>query len=208
MKKLLSLLILAAMAATALVGCTAGTSSEQELYELGVDVVGTMKKLLKSDEYAEIYGVNDELRELAESVDLSDYDEPEAVYAVTLTDVSEFCDEFLADADVDWDDLSDVVKEQLEAKLGAPTLITQINSAMGTAALASSSMYLTVVEDEELRLDESATYIYVYESGAVVAVTFGRYGSAQGQLIFTDDPDDIGDVFEDCGWDVRELDVK
>lgn len=208
MKKILSLLVLAAMAATALVGCAAGTSSEQELYALGVDVVGTMKKLIKSNEYAEIYGVNEEIRGFMGSVDLSDYDEPEDVYAVTIPEISEFCEEFLADADVDWDDLSDVVKEQLEAKVGLTTLITQINAQMGSNVIAAASMYLTVVEDEELKLDEPVTYIYVYESGAVVAVTFNRYGSAQGQLVFMDDPDEIEDIFEDCGCEVRELDLK
>lgn len=206
MKKLLSLIILSAIALTALSSCASlGYYSEDELYELGTEVVGTMKKLIKSDEYGEIFGVASVL-ETAKTVDLSDYDDPEAVYAVTLPSIDELY-EAIGASDEDWDDLSDTVKEQLEARLGFSNIATMLNNRMGTSAIAASSIYIAMVKDENLRLEEPVTYVYVYESVAV-AVTFGKYETAQGQLIFVEDTDDVEDMLEDFGCDVTELDVK
>lgn len=209
MKKLISLLILAAMAATAFCGCSAGTSNEQYLYDLGIDVAEAMEKLIKSDDYAEVFGAPDYVRDFVdEQVDLSDYDKPDKVYAVTLSNTEEFYEEALGLTDFDWDDLSDIIKEQLGARLGTSTIISQINSKTGHDALAAAAIYIAFVEDEKLKLDEPVTYLYVYESGAVVAVMFGQYGTAQGQLIFTDEPDNIDDVFEDFACEVRKIDIK
>lgn len=211
MKKLTSLLILAAIAATALCGCSAGTSNEQYLYDLGIDVAETMKKLVKSDDYAEVYGAPDYVRDFVDDkVDLSDYDKPDKVYAVSLADAEEFYESVIG-GEPKWNDLDGVTREQLAARLAVDcglTVISQMNAQQGTDALAAAAIYIAFVADEELKLDEPVTYVYVYESGTIVAVMFNEGGTAKGQLIFTNEPDDIDEVFEDSGCDVRKIDIK
>ncbi len=207
MKKLAFLLALV-MISVAIVSCSS-YSSENYLYSLGIEVAGTMKKLIRSDEYAEIYGIGDmeDIKSFAESLDLSGLDEPDDVYKVTLPEPEKLYESFF-DGD-DWDELDEVVRTQLENMMNAQSVISKINTQKsGTSAIVVASVYNTIVKDEKLSLEKPVTYLYVYESGTVIAVTFGEHGTAQGQFIFTDDPDEIDDEFEDFDCEVEKLKIK
>ncbi len=185
-------------------------SGEKELYEAGIEVAKTMKQMMKSDEYAEIYGIGnmDEVRTFVDSIDMSGLDDPDTVYSVVLPEAEKLYGEIFADKE-DWDDLDDVIRTQLEHRMGFPAIISLINSQnSGSSAIVAASSYMAIVKNEELSLEAPVTYIYVYESGTVIAVMFAENGTAQGQFIFTKDPQDIDELFEDFDCEVERLDIK
>lgn len=203
MKKL-AFLVAAAILAMSFCGCSADFGSDEgDLYDIGIEAVKNTKKLLASDEYAEINDVPDSLSAIAKGVDLSDYKHPNEVYKVTLTDAEAFYEAMLSGS-VEWNELSDFLKEQLAEKMTLQAAMTQQNSIYGVETVAATALYTATAHGDGVRLDAPVTYLYCYGSEVSVIVTFSVSGSAASYLVFGDE-DDLVDYAENAGFEFESL---
>ncbi len=206
MKKL-ALLVTLAILTLSVCGCSAVVGSdEDDLYDLGIEAVKNAKKLLASDEYAEINDMPASLVSVAKGVDLSDYKHPNEVYKVTLADAEAFYEELLQGS-VDWNELSDFLKEQLTEKMTFQAAMTQQNATYADYVIAVPSLYTATAYGEGIKLDAPVTYLYCYDSEVSVVVTFSESGRATAYLVFGDE-DELVDCAESGGFELEKLDVK
>lgn len=206
MKKL-AILVALAILTLSVCGCSAAVGSdEDDLYDLGIEAVKNEKKLLASDEYAEINDVHDSLVSVAKGVDLSDCKHPNEVYKVTLADAEAFYEEMLQGS-VDWNELSDFLKEQLMEKMTLQAAMTQQNATYGVEVIAATALYTATAHGDGIKLDAPVTYLYCYDSDVSVVVTFSESGSATTYLVFGDE-DELVDYAKDVGFELEKLDVK
>ncbi len=184
-------------------------ASEAELFSCGIEVAETMKILLASDAYAELYGTTgtEDVKAFIASMDLSDLDKPAYVYAISAPDPEKMYEAYYGDG-VAWDSMDDELQQQIAYRMGISSVITMMNARYaGQSAVVVASVYTATVAFDDLALEEQTTYLYVYESGIAVAVTFNEHGTAYGQFIFTDKPDEICDYFENF-CEVERLHIK
>ena len=194
-------------------GC--GTSEKKEsqdidLYHAGLDIISTMEEMIQSEEYSDIIGTND-VEELLKTVDTNDYDSPIAVYSISMpeiTDLLRITDDYDADQ---WNRLSDNLKEQIERKLSFSTIVSMINAQQGAQKIAFSSVYIAFDEDENIKVDDTTIYLYVFEKGIPIAITFSESGSINGQFVFLEDIDTLSNAratFEKYKCSVIKIDVN
>ena len=140
---------------------------EPTLYDRGMEVIGLMEEAIRSEAYLELMSAAQPLREYIARAAQGDYRNPKAVYAVSFsTDVLQMYSGVLEPVDLP-ETLTDVVEHRLLA-----AVVSQINAAGGVETLAASSMCTvgkTFVSGEP---EEDLIYLYVFENGCPVAVTF------------------------------------
>lgn len=184
-------------------------SQNIDLYHAGLDMISTMEEMIQSEEYADIMGFIGE-DELLEMVDTNDYDSPIAVYCISMpeiTDLLKIADDFVTDQ---WNRLSDNLKEQIEKRLSFSTIVSMINTHKGSKILAFSSCYIAFGENENIKVDDTKIYLYVFEEGIPIAITFSESGSIIAQFVFLEDIDTLSnarDAFEEYGCSVIKIDI-
>ncbi len=166
------------------VGCSSGKSDD--LYTKGLEVTNIMEEMVDSENYANIIGVpnmGDEKKAQVAQVDLSD---PVAVYELSLPNIDELIVKLGFEDYPDWIKLTPSLKEQIENKMGFATFANMINSAQGSETIAFCSIYTAIIKDKSIACEKPVTYLYVFDIGTAVAVTFSD-GAAQGNFLFADD---------------------
>ena len=173
-----------------LTSLTACVGNEREipgktLYGHGQDVVSVMVEATLLEEYVQTYTGSTEIVEIVQSIGTGDYTTPKAVYCIKVSDETLIGLAEVGNMDGASESLRDTIKDRVFG-----SLMTQINGMSGVNNLAASSvctMGKTFVNEE---VTENQIYLYTYENGKPVAVTFvvGEDGSvsASGTFVMYD----------------------
>ena len=204
LKKLISLLISACML-FCLVGCDNGTqsnniessitktSSKNDLYSMGLEITKIMNEMVQSEEFASIMGVSD-FSDVIKIVDTNDYDSPIAIYSIEMPKIKDLFALFnVSEMDV-WSSLSNNLQKQLENRINFGSIISIINSQHGSSELAFSSSYIASDYFDTLNVDKQIIYLYVFEKGTPIVVTFSKKGYVSGQFLFSSNMNSLSDV--------------
>ena len=183
--------------------------SEKTLYEQGMDVVAIMAEAARTEDYTRAYTGSSDLMEIVNRVGAGDYSSPKAVYSVAVSEES-----ILGMLSIEnLDSFSDALKETLLSR-AVGSLTTQINGYAGVNNLAAASVLTLGKSFVDNDLSEDVIYIYTFENGFPVAVTFtvGENGavSAGGNFImyeeFTcDSLNEVQEFFGEFGATVNEV---
>ena len=198
MKKICFILAIFVVFTMFLPACASKTA---DLYDKGLEVVSVMEEMLNSREYGEIMGAPDLFKDLIVSVAETDFSYPAVVYKLSLPSTEVLIKKAgLADASL-YSKLSDDLKEQIENRMNFATVASVINGTQGNEKLAFASLFSAIVNDKSIECEKPITYLYIYENGICVGVSF-KNGTAQGNFVFLDDfsPETyMGDIFGSIG---------
>ena len=132
--------------------------------EKGMEIVGVNEDIINTEEYLEVYGIRDEdvlglIKDAAEG----DYSEAEHIYELKFDN--------LADDMVDnYNKLPRSLKDMMKNRAyGA--YISSLNSVVGSTPLVAASM-TTASSVFATDQEENTIYIYTFEEGFPIAVTF------------------------------------
>ena len=210
MKKLISTALALVMVAS-LTAC--GMKSEEvpgkNLYGHGQDVVSLMVEVTRTEEYVQVYTSSPGINEILQNIGAGEYTTPKAVYSITVSE------ETLAGI-AEMGNLNGASKELQDNMKGRVlgTLMTQVNALAGVDNLAASSvctMGKIFVSDE---IVENQIYLYTYDNGTPVAVTFvageGGAVSANGTFVVYDEftcgsVEEIKAFFSEFEVEVKEV---
>ena len=181
MKKLFVLV----MALALLLGISPACAEEPDYYRIGLEAAGLLDEIVNSDVYLSLTLVmNDRLEAVREAVNTHDYDSPVAVYEVRLDDVRGFVESSLdPENKAQWDSLPDRLQEQVLLRMGVQTFIARLNSMSGAEYISFASAANAVLRKEELTGEKAVYYLYIFEKGTPVLVSFG-YHSAAASFVF------------------------
>ena len=148
--------------------CACGTK-EKSLREQGLEVISLMEEMVNSKAYVQYHTGVPALLEIAADIAEGDYSRPAAVYSLTapaeLTSVWDESQQELAG-------LSDTLKESVLQKTFGPAMMTQINAMSGAETLAATAVCTAGKTFVCKGAEGSVTYLYVYENGYPIAVSF------------------------------------
>lgn len=172
MRKIKSIIAVVSVAALMLgLGACNNNSSGGEtksLYSQGLELVGMMSELTKSEDYVNVYTPNEDIKNIIAEIGNNDYSvAPKAVYSISISE-----DDLAALSELNGiNNLSDELKDVLSRKtLGA--VITQINGMSGVDNLAAASLCTVGKTFVNENVTEDTIYLYTYENALPVAVTF------------------------------------
>lgn len=196
MKKF-SIVIFAFLLALTMTACGKNHNShnEEALFDLGIEVTKTMQEMVYSDEYISLYTAIEFEDEIVK-FQATDYDSPIAVYSVEMPNVKDVLSKLGSENIEDYDKLSDNLKEQLDHRVSFSSIISSINAQSGTNAMALCSLLTATKYDKDVELDKNITYLYVFEEGIPIAVTFTKSGYANGQFLLLNDSNSYEDICE------------
>ena len=196
MKKITAITLCMVMILAVLTGCAAKV--ETSLYEQGLSLIAIMEEMGKSDLYHATMTSSDTVIGKLEAIRRGDFSEPDAVYTIALNE------DYIAMMS-DW--------EEMNTKLiGA--FATQINALAGAETLAASAVCAAGKTFVAESCKENMLYLYVFEEGVPVAVTFvpgeGGAVSASGTFILYDgvdfsDENALRDFFAGMGAEIKVL---
>ena len=178
---LCALTVLAALCGTA--------SCEQtgpDLYHIGLEVTGLMGEIAGNEAYLSAFGRPETWTEVREAADTGDYDQPTAVYSVRLEDAEGYVREMFAADDETrelWENLPEELTQQLLYRVTPATFCNMANARAGTASISFASAATAVIRNSELTGDETASYLYTFDKGIPILVSFGYHG-ASGMFVF------------------------
>ena len=193
MKKF-SIVIFAFLMALAMTAC-GKSHNEEALFDLGIEVTKTMQEMIYSDEYISLYTAI-EFEDEIKNFQATDYDSPIAVYSVEIPNAKDVLSKLGSENIDDYDKLSDNLKEQLDHRVSFSSIISSINVQSGTNTMALCSLLTATKYDEDVELDKSIAYLYVFEEGIPIAVTFTESGYANGQFLLLNDSNSYEDIIE------------
>lgn len=186
MKKTIAfILVLIIILGLAACGAAKEVKESKSLHAHGLDVVSMLSEMTRSENFIGIYTANSEIKDIILTLDESSYEQPDAVYAITvpenaLTGMAE-----LGELEGASEELKSFLMQRFMA-----SLISQINAMSGAENLAASSICTVGKTFVSENAKENVIYIYVYEGTAPVAVTFtlgeDHTVSATGTFIFYD----------------------
>lgn len=208
MKKIF-VLVLTFLLVVTMTACGKGSKSnhEEALLDLGIEVTKTMQEMVYAEEYISIYASNAFADEIVQ-FQAADYDSPIAVYSVEGPSTKEILLK-LGSGNIDaYDKLSDNLKEQLDHRASFTSVISSINAQKGTDVMALCSLLTATKYDRDVELDKSITYVYIFEEGVPIAVTFTESGYANGQFFMLGNNtsyEDISKVFNNYSCRVNKV---
>ena len=208
MKKF-SIIIFAFLLALAMTACGKSHNShnEEALFDLGIEVTKTMQEMVYSDEYISLYTAIEFEDEIVK-FEATDYDSPIAVYSVEIPNAKDVLSKLGIENIEEYDKLSDNLKEQLDHKVSFSSIISSINAQSGTNTMALCSLLTATKDDKDVELDKSIAYLYVFEKGIPIAVTFTKSGYANGQFLLLNDSnsyEDISEIFNTYSCEVDKI---
>jgi len=185
-------------------------SSQAELYDTGMELISTMDEMLKSEEYKALFVSGNGLDSVIDTVNTDDYGSPVAVYRISMPEEKKLL-KTMGYSD-SWNKLSDNLKEQVKNRLSFSSIATIINGTFGgSEKLAFSSAFIASDKLDTLTLEEPTTFLYIFEKGTPIAITFNEYGAVTGQFIFIEDTDTLSKVksiFRHYNCTVSEVDFN
>ena len=208
MKKF-SIVIFVFLLVLAMTACGKSHNShyEEVLFDLGIEVTKTMQEMVYSDEYISLYTAIEFEDEIVK-FQAMDYDSPIAVYSVEIPNAKDILSKLGIENIEEYDKLSDNLKEQLDHKVSFSSIISSINAQSGTNTMALCSLLTATKDDKDVELDKSIAYLYVFEKGIPIAVTFTKSGYANGQFLLLNDSnsyEDISEIFNTFSCEVDKI---
>lgn len=168
-------------------------NEEEALFDLGLEVTKTMQEIVYSEEYVSLYAPIEFGEEIVK-FQATDYDSPIAVYSVEIPSVKEILSKIGSENIADYDKLSDNLKEQLNHRVSFGSIVSSINAQSGTSTMALCSLLMATKYDKDIELDKSIAYLYVFEKGMPIVVTFTNDGHANGQFLLLNDSNSYEDI--------------
>jgi len=211
MKKFSVVLAVIIISVTFITGCGSNQTAEsggKSMYDHGFELVEMVEEMAKSEKYLEIYTGSPRISEVIAEFGQGNYSVLQKVYKLTPT--ADYLAEYEMAAELSV--LSENVKKIVSDKTIA-SLPTQINALGGAENLAATTVCTagkTFVSDE---LEEACVWIYVFEDGFPVAVTFttgeDSTVSASAMLISCDELplESAQDIEEFLGGAVKVEDI-
>lgn len=174
---------------TVLLFCTAcaafGEAAEPDYYRVGLKVAGLLSEITDSEAYLSLLTRPEMFREVREQINTHDYDRPVAVYSIRLSDPEAIMKEMLRDNPESleaFESLSPALQEQFLGYMSIQSLCAAVNGRMGTEYLAFLSVATSRIRDDTLTGEASGCYLYLFEKGTPIMVSFG-YRGASGQFL-------------------------
>lgn len=223
-KKLISLLISVCML-FALVGCNNiehssngehesnnEFSSEKDLYNIGLEITKIMNDMVRSEEYASFLNGDRNFPDVIDVVNTNDYDSPTSVYSIEMSNSKDLLlEKLLTDEEkAAWNNLPNNLRKQFENKISFSSIISVINGQNGSQKIHFSSSYIAFEKFESLNIKEKMIYLYVFEKGTPIVVTFSESGYAQGQFLFLNTDNNLSEIrnaFEPYQCSVQRVDI-
>ena len=188
--------------------CACGGAKGKSLKEQGLEVAALMEEMVNSEAYIQYHTGAPALLEIAADIAEGDYSQPAAIYSLTPPeDAAGIWDESLQELE----GLSDTLKESVLQKTLGSALINRINAMSGAETLALTAVCTAgktfVCESAE----GDVTYLYVYEDGCPIAVSFSegenKAYSASGTFLVNDrfdasSQESIANFFAEYGIEV------
>ena len=200
--KMISILLAAALLCCA--ACSAcGEAEEPDYYRIGLEVTGLMGEIADNEEYLSLLLGSGAFDEIRERINTHDYDRPAAVYSVRLDISRPYVEEMLRDDRESfqrWESLPSELQDQLLLRFSLPALLTRSNARAGAAYIAVFNAAQAFIRNESLTGEESPCYLYFFEQGAPILVSFG-YHTASGQFLsvpgeYRNSPRDISEYLD------------
>ena len=187
-RKLFAELLICVLLITLLASCNARS---KPLVECGEEVISLMVEMIESEDYMDLYTLPDEYNEEIHKLREGNYSKSSSVYELLISE-----DE-LFDTAVEEEDFSeDLYKHICASAYGS--FATLVNRTSGIKSITLSSVFSAQKSFVNKSVDSNKIYLYVFESGCPVAVTFIADGEgsirAIGHFI-------INDTFETDGED-------
>lgn len=185
-------------------------STDKELYKMGLELISVMDEMLNDETYLELMGSSRYMEDALEKANTRDYDYPVAVYAISMPEITVLLEEVYGFDRETWDSMSSNLRTQVENRFSFAMLASQINGLRGTDEIAFSTICTAVDYNKKLNVKEDITFLYIFEEGIPIAVSFSERGSIQGQFLFLEDVETLSDVreaFEDVGCSVKKVDI-
>ena len=149
-----------------------------DYYSIGLDVTATLNEMLQDQDYLELFYTSDSVLSLAQTeLNTGDYDSPTAVYRLTLKEPQEWILQILPESDLEkLNAMSPALQEQLWNRMrGTGYMANIINSKKGTEILALTSVIQVLLNKPELETEEAEYFLFVFEKGLPVLVTYGHH---------------------------------
>ena len=167
--------------------CACGGAKEKSLKEQGLEVIALMEEMVNSEAYVRYHTGAEGLIRVVASMAEGDYSEPAAIYSLTPPeDTASVWDSSLQELE----GLSDTLKEAVLQKTLGPALIQRINAMDGAEALAATAVCTAGKTFVCSEAEGDVTYLYVYETGYPIAVSFSEgenhAWSASGTFLIND----------------------
>ena len=182
MKKTISIVLLAAMAALAVCGC-AGTAgnTEEILAGKGLEMIARMDELASSEAYAGSMTSSNDMLGVVGLMGEGEYGEPKAIYSVNLPKD----DTVMALMGERYGEMPGELSDWMLGKAYA-SLPAQLIARSGAEALAAASMVSYSDSFVCKGLAEPALYIYMFEGDycAMAAFRPGQDGAVSGSVMF------------------------
>ena len=172
------------LAAALLLSTAALGESKTDYRTAGLEVTKIMGQIAADENYISLISGVGEIETIRETVNTGDYDRPAAVYELKLKDPRAFAESTMNENTREtWAKIPEELKEQALRRFNVQALCTMYTSRQGAAFVAFSSATVAVVPIEDLTAEESVCYLYTFEKGTPILVTFG-YRGASGTFVF------------------------
>lgn len=178
-----------------------------DLYQKGVEITALMGKMVVSEQYLKMIGLE---TVKMEAVQAKDYDSPTRAYQISAPNFDSLYEEFGNINETLLNELSDELKEQIEAKFSFYTILNDINFNCRdrNALVISTSLYAEKTFDG--KIPSTIIYLYTFETGKPIVVVFEPFGNehftAKGYFLFADDVSTLSkarELFEHYGCNVK-----
>lgn len=162
--------------------------AEPDYYHIGLEVTDLMNEVVSNEAYLSLIGTSGDVEEMRKVVNTGDYDRPIAVYSISLDErmVQVLLQNMLMqDVKINeaYDGLSEKLKELLRSRISVQTVCSIVNGKMGVPYISFASISQIAMRSEALTDEKGACYLYVFEKGSPILVTFG-YHAATAMFLF------------------------
>ena len=178
-----------------------------DLNKSGVEITTVMGEMVNTEAFREMSGVSETQIELVKA---KDYDTPTRVYKITTPTFDWFMQN-MGDMEEEFNGLSDSLKEQVNKRYSFASVINMLNNQYGLDATILSSIFIAS-KTFDGKLESSVIYLYTFETGRAIAVSFEPFGEKQftatGYFVFAEDLSSLSavrDAFEPIGCTAEEV---
>ena len=204
-RKLFAVLLACVLLLTLFTSCSGKSKS---LTECGEDVISLMVEMLESEEYKSLYNFTSAYDDQVNRLREENYSKSIAVYELLVSE------EELLDKTIDKDGLSKELYEYI-CSSAYVSFASRINQISGVEAMAISTIFTAQKSYANKDIDTSRIYLFVFENGCPIAVTFVVDGNdllrAVGRFIVNDKfiTEDENSIKESCeAFGINDVTVK
>ena len=179
---------------------TSCNKTPKSIVEYGEDVISLMAEMVDDEAYGSLYNLPAAYDKTISNLRNGNYSKSSAVYELLISEDELF---ELIDTPIDKESFSEDLYKHVRSSAYA-SLATLINQKGGVEAIAVSVAFAAQKSFVNKEMDESKVYLYVFEKGCPVLITFveGEDGSfrAIGNFIINDTfvTDDEQSIIESC----------